>query len=111
MADTISQPAPPAATAPTASHVPKTKYELRHERREARHAERAARREERKNDPERKSRAGDTVGHVSNGLKILTFGHRNPISEIVGTVADGLKRGAGEEPNRHQLDKAVRGKE
>lgn len=102
MADTATQ-------APAAPHVPKTKYELKHERREARHAERLARRAERQNDPERKSRAGDTVGHVSNGLKMLTFGHRNPISEIVGTVADGLKRGAGEEPNRHELDKAARG--
>lgn len=49
------------------------------------------------------SHAGDTVGHVSNGLKALTCGHRNPVSEIVGTVADGLKSGAGEPSNRHQL--------
>lgn len=49
------------------------------------------------------SRAGDTVGHVSNGLKALTGGHRNPVSEIVGTVADGLKGGAGEPSNRHEL--------
>lgn len=90
-----------------ADTAPKTKHELKHERREARHAEREARR----NDPEHKSRAGDTVGHVSNGLKILTGGHRNPVSEIVGTVADGLKHGAGEKPNRHELDKAAQPKE
>lgn len=85
-------------------HVPKTKHELKHERRMARHAERVARR----NDPERRSHAGDVVGHVSNGLKILTFGHKNPVSEIVGTVADGLKHGAGEKPNRDELDNVAK---
>lgn len=50
------------------------------------------------------SQAGDTVGHVSNGLKTLTAGHRNPVSEIVGVVADGLKQGAGEPSNRHHLN-------
>lgn len=56
------------------------------------------------------STAGDTVGHVSNGLKVLTAGHRNPVSEIVGTVADGLKHGAGEQPNRDELPSADKGK-
>ncbi|KAJ4386376.1 hypothetical protein N0V93_009271 [Gnomoniopsis smithogilvyi] len=101
MADTVAQSAPEAPTAP---HIPKTKHELKHERRMARHSEHMARR----NDPERRSRAGDVVGHVSNGLKILTFGHKNPISEIVGTVADGLKHGAGEKPNRDDLDKVAK---
>lgn len=45
--------------------------------------------------------AGDIVASVSKGLEALTCGHRNPVSEIVGIVSDGLKRGAGETPNRH----------
>lgn len=45
--------------------------------------------------------AGDIVASVSKGLEALTCGHRNPVSEIVGVVSDGLKRGAGETPNRH----------
>lgn len=52
------------------------------------------------------SNAGDTVGHVSNGLKALTGSHRNPASEIVGVVADGLKHGAGEMSNRDELPSA-----
>lgn len=104
MADTIAPQS--VAEAPTAPHVPKTKYELKHERRMARQE----RREARRNDPERRARAGDVVGHVSNGLKLLTFGFKNPVSEIVGTVADGLKQGAGEKPNRDELDKAAHGK-
>lgn len=52
---------------------------------------------------ERKSHAGDVVGHVSNGLTLLTCGVPNPVSGIVGRVADGLKQGAGEPSNRKQL--------
>ncbi|CAN8100421.1 unnamed protein product [Discula destructiva] len=110
MADSAAtpQPPPPSPTTTTPSpQIPKTKYERRHERRQARHAKHQARREARRNDDpdERKSRAGDTVGHVSNGLKLLTCGVRNPVSGIVGSVADGLKRGAGEEPNRDELER------
>lgn len=105
MADTIAPQS--VAEASTAPYVPKTKYELKHERRMARQE----RREARRNDPERRARAGDVVGHVSNGLKLLTFGFKNPVSEIVGTVAGGLKQGAGEKPNRDELDKAAHGKE
>jgi hypothetical protein len=43
------------------------------------------------------------VGSVSKGLEV--GGHRNPVSEIVGTVSDGLKHGAGEQPNRHAEQK------
>lgn len=46
--------------------------------------------------------AGDIVGEVSRGLTFLTGGRRNPVSEIVGIVSDGLKRGAGEEPIEHR---------
>lgn len=52
---------------------------------------------------EHKSHAGDVVGHVSNGLTLLTCGLPNPVSGIVGRVADGLKEGAGEAPNRKHL--------
>lgn len=83
MAD--EQPAPAAAPA----------TQTRHERLAARRAGRTP--------AERRAHAGDVVGHVSNGLKLLTLGRSNPVSGIVGRVADGLKEGAGEAPNRKQL--------
>lgn len=46
--------------------------------------------------------AGDIVGEVSRGLTLLTGGRRNPVSEIVGIVSDGLKRGAGEDLIEHR---------
>lgn len=87
---------------PTATG-PKSKYELKHERK----AERRAARQARRNDPEHNSHAGDVVGHVSNGLRLLTFGLKNPVSGGVGRVADGLKAKAGEEPNREKLSSAI----
>lgn len=59
--------------------------------------------------PERWSHAGDVVGRMSNGLKVLTFvlAAGTPLVEIAGTVADNLKHGAGEELNRHDLSSNV----
>lgn len=83
--------------------APKTKYELKHERR----AERRAARQARRADPAHNSHAGDVVGHVSNGLRLLTCGLRNPVSGGVGRIADGLKEKAGEAPNRDRLASAI----